>query len=82
MRWMEPEPDQVRLTGVRAEFRSALTEEIEAARKAASNSAVALLNGRRIAQVASSFQYAFNVEWYSNCRKTLQENSERRARHP
>ena len=44
------------------EFRSALLEEIEAAKRAEVSSAVALTNGRRIAQVGSAYQYTFNVE--------------------
>ena len=45
-----------------AEFRQALREEIEAARRAAVSSAVPLVNGRLIGRVGSSFQYAFSIE--------------------
>lgn len=52
----------VRLTGMLAEFRTALQEEIVAARRQAANNAVPLVNGRRIAQVGSAFQYVFEIE--------------------
>lgn len=50
------------LTGVLAEFRTALREEIEAARRATSDRAVPLLDGKRIAQVGGEFQYVFVIE--------------------
>lgn len=50
------------LTGVAAEFRIALREEIEAAKRAASSSAVRLENGRRVAQLGKAVQYQFNLE--------------------
>ena len=57
------EPQQeVPLSGVLADFRTALREEIDAARKAASSSAVPLVNGHRIGQAASGYQYVFTVE--------------------
>lgn len=57
------EPEQeVPLFGVLAEFRTALREEIEAARKAASSSAVPLVNGRRIGESALGHQYLFIAE--------------------
>ena len=54
--------DDVFLTGVLEEFRTALRIEIEAARRHESSSAVSLINGRRIAQVGSNYQYVFDVE--------------------
>jgi len=40
----------------------ALEQEIEAAKRQASGSAVPLTNGKRIAQIAGGFQYAFDIE--------------------
>jgi hypothetical protein len=57
-----PSSTDVPLQGVRAEFREALRQEIEAARRNATNTAVPLVNGRRIAQVGAGFQYLFEVE--------------------
>jgi len=54
--------DEIPLTGVLSEFRSALREEIEAARRNESSAAVPLINGRRIAQVGNNYQYVFDVE--------------------
>jgi len=45
-----------------AQFRTALREEIDAARKAAASSAVPLVNGRRIGQAAFGHQYLFTVD--------------------
>ena len=59
------EPDareDVPLSGILAEFRTALHEEIAASRRQAANNAVPLVNGRRIAQVGSAYQYVFDVE--------------------
>jgi hypothetical protein len=53
---------RVELVGLPAEFRQALEDEIDAARRAASSSAVPLIDGRRIGRVGDSFQYAFRVE--------------------
>ena len=55
-------PEQVILTGILAEFRTALLQEIDAASHSASCSAVPLINGRRIAQVGSGYQYVFDIE--------------------
>jgi len=52
----------VPLTGMLAEFRTALEQEIEAAKRNLANSAVSLLNGKRVAQIAGSHQYVFSVE--------------------
>ena len=54
--------DEVPLTGLLAEFRTALREEIRAAAHSASSDAVQLVNGRRIAQVGAAHQYVFNVD--------------------
>src|SRR3954469_21802581 len=53
---------EIPLSGELAEFRTALREEIEAARRAASSSAVPLVNGRRIGQGAFGHQYLFIAE--------------------
>ena len=52
----------MRTVGVHAEFRTALQQEIDVARRNATSSAVPLVNGRRIAEVGASYQYAFDVE--------------------
>jgi DNA-binding CsgD family transcriptional regulator len=54
--------DEVTLHGELAEFRIALREEIEAARRATSSSAVSLVNGRRIGRVGFGHQYLFTIE--------------------
>src|SRR4051794_1946089 len=56
------ESPEIELDGVRAEFRTALQEEINAARRSASGSGVPLINGRRIAKVGEAFQYAFLIQ--------------------
>lgn len=56
------ESGEVALSGIRAQFREALRQEIEASRRNARSAAVPLVNGRRIAQVGSAFQYIFDVE--------------------
>src|SRR5205085_6884733 len=45
-----------------AEFRTALREEIEAAKRTASSAAVELVSGRRIGSHAGASQYQFLVE--------------------
>jgi len=54
--------EEVPLTGVAAEFRTALREEIEAARRSPSSGDVSLISGRRIAQVGGAYQYVFDIE--------------------
>ena len=52
MAWGQtPDHDEVPLAGRLAEFRTALKEEIEAARRNESSSAIPLINGRRVAQI-------------------------------
>ena len=53
---------EVPLIGRLAEFRTALQEEIEAARRTSQTNSVPLVNGRRIAQVGAGFHYLFSVE--------------------
>lgn len=53
---------EIKLSGVLSEFRVALNEEIEAARRHESSSAVPLINGRRIAQIGRNYQYIFQIE--------------------
>jgi hypothetical protein len=54
--------EEVTLSGAAAEFRTALREEIEAARRSAASSAVQLVNGRLLAPLGGSFQYQFTLE--------------------
>ncbi len=54
--------NEIALTGILAEFRTALLHEINAATSNASSSAVQLINGRKITQVGKSYQYIFDVE--------------------
>lgn len=54
--------EEIPLTGVAAEFRTALREEIEAARRSAASAAVRLVNGRLVAQLGGSLQYQFTLE--------------------
>jgi len=54
--------DERVLPGLLEEFRIALRDEIEAARRSAASGAVPLINGRRIAQVGGAHQYAFSAE--------------------
>lgn len=56
------EPTEVVLNGVLGEFRTALREELEAARRASSSGAIQLLSGRRIGTAAGMFQYLFQIE--------------------
>jgi AAA domain/PLD-like domain len=57
-----PHEQEVALSGVLEEFRTALREEIDAARRSAASSGVRLLDGRRLGRAAGSTQYAFRVE--------------------
>lgn len=54
--------DEVELVGVLDEFRTALREELDAARRVAAGAGIQLLNGQLIAQAAESYQYAFTLE--------------------
>jgi hypothetical protein len=54
--------DEVELVGVLAEFRTALREELDAARRVAAGAGIQLLNGQLIGQAAESYQYAFTLE--------------------
>ena len=56
------EKDQVTLSGRLSEFRTALRNEIDACLRHESSSAVPLVNGRKISQIGSSYQYVFNLE--------------------
>jgi len=58
----EKQNGEIILTGRLAEFRIALLQEINAAKRNASKSSVSLINGKRIAQVGGSYQYVFNIE--------------------
>ncbi|NQT92267.1 MAG: AAA family ATPase, partial [Lentisphaerae bacterium] len=62
MRAEEKNLERVPLTGMLAEFRTALEEEIEAAQRNSSASAVPLVNGRRVSQLGSRHQYTFDIE--------------------
>jgi hypothetical protein len=59
---IKTETDEVKLDGVLGEFRTALQEEIQAARVFESSNAVELKNGRRIAKVGKNYQYLFEIE--------------------
>ena len=52
----------VPLDGILSEFREAIQKEIDAASNNESNSAVQLINGRKIAQIGNAYQYIFEVE--------------------
>ena len=54
--------EEIKLDGVLAEFRTALEEEIQAARAFESSNAVELKNGRRIANIGKNYQYLFEIE--------------------
>jgi len=54
--------EEVQLTGVLAEFRTALRDEIQAAHVFESSNAVELKNGRRIAKIGKNYQYLFEIE--------------------
>jgi hypothetical protein len=58
----EDKEAEVPLSGVRAEFRTALRAEIEAAERAAATAAIPLVDGRKIGRLADAFQYAFGAE--------------------
>ncbi len=64
MRWTPAAAggEEVPLTGIRAEFRTALLEEIKTASRHASADAVSLIGGRHIARIGSAVQYIFSVE--------------------
>ena len=53
---------EIALPGLLAEFRTALREEMEAARKNSAATAVPLRDGRRIAQLGARFHYLFTME--------------------
>jgi hypothetical protein len=54
---VDPQANQeVALSGVLAEFRTALREEMEAAKRSAASSGVRLLDGRRVGRVGGSTQ--------------------------
>src|SRR3712207_1781366 len=55
-------PDGPPLPPLLSEFRVALREEISAAEKTSSSSAIPLSNGRRIGTLAGKFQYSFAIE--------------------
>jgi hypothetical protein len=58
----EDKETEVPLSGVRAEFRTALRAEIEASEGAAATSAIPLVDGRKIGRLADAFQYVFGAE--------------------
>lgn len=59
---IKSETEEVKLDGVLGEFRTALQEEIQAARAFESSNAVELKSGRRIAKVGKNYQYLFEIE--------------------
>lgn len=62
----EPPDQEFQLTGVLAEFRSALYAEIKAAQRQASSNAIPLSNGERIGKVGHILQYRFTVDSFLN----------------
>jgi hypothetical protein len=58
----EDKEAEIPLSGVRAEFRTALRAEIDAATRAAATAAIPLADGRKIGRLADAFQYAFGAE--------------------
>jgi hypothetical protein len=62
VRRREDKEAEVPLSGVRAEFRTALCAEMEAARRAAATPPIPLVNGRKIGGLADAFQYVFGAE--------------------
>ena len=65
------EQDEVELVGVLAEFRTALREELDAARRVAAGAGIQLLNGQLIGQAAEGHQYAFTLESVLNLPEDL-----------
>ncbi len=59
---VSPVIEKVALFGRLEEFRTALEDEINAARSIAYGNGIGLLSGRRIAQIGNSFQYVFRLE--------------------
>jgi hypothetical protein len=62
VRHREDKDAEIPLSGVRAEFRTALRAEIEATEGAAVASAIPLLEGRRIGRLADAFLYVFGAQ--------------------
>jgi hypothetical protein len=60
--WRGPPQQEKPLPPLLEEFRTALREEIEAAKRTASLAAVELISGRRVGAYAGSVQYQFLVE--------------------
>jgi hypothetical protein len=58
----QPRDDERVLPPLLSDFRTALQEEIDAAKRAASAAAVELVSGRKVASHADAFQYQFLVE--------------------
>jgi hypothetical protein len=58
----EEKEAEIPLSGVSAEFCTALRAEIEAARGAAATAAIPLVDGRRMGRLAHAFQYVFGAE--------------------
>ena len=56
------ETSEKELPPLLGEFRTALQDEIEVAKRSASHSAIPLSNGHRVGQQAGSFQYAFQID--------------------
>jgi len=61
-RQAEEQPEQVALTGMLAEFRTALLEEIDAARRAGGGSSTQLVDGRRLGMSGGRYHYRFQTE--------------------
>ncbi len=77
-----PEEREVELAGFLAEFRTALREELEAARRVAASAGIQLHNGRLIGQAAGAYQYAFTLESALNLPDDLPGELRVRGRRP
>ena len=53
---------EIPLAGERAEFRTALREEIWASRASSAGAGIPLINGRKVSEVGGAFQYAFSIQ--------------------
>jgi hypothetical protein len=61
VRHCEDREVEIPLSGVRAEFRTALRVEIEAAKRAAATSVIPLEAGRKVGRLAGALQYVFTA---------------------
>jgi len=62
VRRSEDQQEEIPLSGVRAEFRTALRAEIEAAKRTAATSVTPLVDGRKTGCLPDAFQYVFSAK--------------------